>query len=86
VIAIGQAKGPPGALQTKNIENNPMHSKKWALETLNVPRKNILTRRANHRHYCIIPPFVNAHGRARHPPNRCYGDIALIERSRWLSA
>jgi len=44
----------------QNIENNPMQSSlvspAWML--LSDPAKNILTRRANHRHYSIIAQFV----------------------------
>jgi hypothetical protein len=45
------------------------------------PAKNILTRRANQRHYCIITQFANAHGRA---DNGIFGAIAIrrADRSR----
>jgi hypothetical protein len=42
--------------RNQNIENNPMQSDKGAPVWM-IP-KNILTRRANHRHYSIVTQFV----------------------------
>jgi hypothetical protein len=46
----------PGARCHQNIENNPMQSSLGiaGMDAFSAPRENILTRRANHRHYCII--------------------------------
>jgi hypothetical protein len=38
------------AAPNQNIENNPMQSRKGSLAWM-LARENILTRRANHRHY-----------------------------------
>jgi hypothetical protein len=49
---------------SKNIENNPMHSKeplekKGSPAWMPYPAKNILTRRANQRHESTIAPIVD---------------------------
>jgi hypothetical protein len=50
---------------SKNIENNPMQrkqplEKKGSLAWMLEPQKNILTRRANHRHVSTIAPIVDS--------------------------
>jgi hypothetical protein len=52
-----QPQGRRGARSNQNIENNPMQSSRMAVagtDALSDPAKNILTRRANQRHYSII--------------------------------
>jgi hypothetical protein len=46
----------------QNIENNPMQSSmcRWH-GCFERSRENILTRRANQRHYCIIAQFAKPH-------------------------
>jgi hypothetical protein len=60
----------------KNIENNPMQSSLGIAGMDAVPYENILTRRANQRHYCIITPFaelVRNLGPIRHQHVACCG-------------
>jgi hypothetical protein len=59
----------------QNIENNPMQSRRRVLEALN-SAKNILTRRANHRHYCIIAPFAKP---VRHPGSIRHQPVGWVE-------
>jgi hypothetical protein len=42
-IMTGTGKRPIRGVPNQNIENNPMQSKSWALEPLNVPRKHFDT-------------------------------------------
>ncbi len=54
------ARADAALASNQNIENNPMQSSMVVagIDALSDPRENILTRRANQRHYCIIAPFV----------------------------
>jgi hypothetical protein len=63
-MATSELLGAPATSgPSKNIENNPMQSRE-PLENNGgggmdiLPAKNILTRRANHRHIAIIAPIV----------------------------
>src|SRR6266481_9759162 len=51
----------------QNIENNPMQSSMVVagMDALSESCENILTRRANQRHYSIIAQFAKRHGPAR---------------------
>ncbi|WP_143039678.1 MULTISPECIES: hypothetical protein [Bradyrhizobium] len=61
-FASGQSCRAPwgsyAAIPNQNLENNPMQSSK-AIPALSHPAKNILTRRANQRHYSIIAQVAN---------------------------
>jgi len=53
MVAPGRTGRKVDAAPNQNIENNPMQSRKGAPAWM-LARENILTRRANHRHYSNI--------------------------------